>query len=284
MSSPASPAATNRSTGAVAPRSRRPRESLSPSSRAISTDSAGSPSFSTTIRSRTAWPIPGARSGARRVAERDGPPPVPLSDRPSVGAPTEDSVRSPDAVSSVSRPDPLSAASSDRLRSEPRALDEAVSDGSPVESPEAVDWSEVVVSPDSVDYAADLFKYTDGGAVEDLTVYYVAATQAQLKLKKVAPGGSNSETLVEHDTALTNRRDPNRDGLTFQFNQSPLQGTIPKDWRLEWTIDGPYGAGYDPDADPVPVNFLVSVPINRAQVAEVEGLGSAVGDDTSDRV
>ena len=141
-----------------------------------------------------------------------------------------------------------------------------------------------IVSPDSVDYAADLFKYTDGGAVEDLTVYYVAATQAQLKLKKVAPGGSNSETLVEHDTALTNRRDPNRDGLTFQFNQSPLQGTIPKDWRLEWTIDGPYGAGYDPDADPVPVNFLVSVPINRAQVAEVEGLGSAVGDDTSDRV
>jgi len=139
-------------------------------------------------------------------------------------------------------------------------------------------------SPDSVDYANDSFDYTDGGAAEDLTVYYVAATQAQLKLMKVAPGGSNKETLVEHDAALINRRDPNRDPLTFEFNQSKLQATVPKDWRLEWTIDGPFSAGFDPDTDPVPVNFLVSVPINRASVAEVDGLGSAVSNDSSDRV
>ncbi|UXF51024.1 MAG: hypothetical protein HQRvContig05_34 [Haloquadratum phage sp.] len=140
------------------------------------------------------------------------------------------------------------------------------------------------VSEDSVDYDADSFAYTDGGSTEDLTVYYVAATQAQVKLRKVAPGGSNSETLVEHDAALINRRDPNRDPLEFNLDASPLQATVPKDWRLEWTVTGPFSAGWDPDTDPAPVNFLVSVPINRAQVAEVEGLASAVSADTSDRV
>lgn len=138
--------------------------------------------------------------------------------------------------------------------------------------------------PDSVDYAADSFDYTDDGTTQDLDVFYVTATQAQLKLRKVAPSGSNSETLIEHDAALINRRDPNRDPLEFQLNDSPLQGTVPKDWRLEWTIDGPFSAGFDPDTDPVPINFLVSVPINRAQVAEVDGLASAVSADTSDRV
>lgn len=140
------------------------------------------------------------------------------------------------------------------------------------------------VSEDSVDYDADSFAYTDDGTTQDLTVYYVAATQAQVKLRKVAPGGSNSETLVEHDAALINRRDPNRDPLEFTLDASPLQATVPKDWRLEWTVNGPFSAGWDPDTDPAPVNFLVSVPINRAQVAEVEGLASAVSADTSDRV
>ena len=140
------------------------------------------------------------------------------------------------------------------------------------------------VSPDAVDYGADSFDYTDGGAQEDLTVFYVAVTQAQVKLRKVAPGGSNSETLVEHDTALINRRDPNRDPLEFSLTASPLQRLVPKDWRLEWTVKGPFSAGWDPDTDPVPVNFLVSVPINRARTAEVEGLAAAVSDDTSDRV
>jgi len=140
------------------------------------------------------------------------------------------------------------------------------------------------VQPDSVDYAGDSFDYTDGGAAEDLTVYYVAATQAQIKLKKVAPGGSNSETLVEHDAALINRRDPNSDPLEFELTMSPLQGTVPKDWHLKWTVKGPFNAGWDPETDPAPVNFLVSVPINRATVSEVEGLSTAVSQDTSDRV
>ena len=140
------------------------------------------------------------------------------------------------------------------------------------------------VTVDAVDYAGDSFDYSDDGTTQDLTVYYVAATQASVKVKKVAPGGSNSETLVEHDAALINRRDPNKDPLEFQLTQSPLQGTIPKDYRLEVTIDGPYSSGRDPDVDPVPSNLLVSIPINRATVAEVEGLSSAVARDTSDRV
>ncbi|MUW13919.1 hypothetical protein GJ633_04025 [Halorubrum sp. CBA1125] len=140
------------------------------------------------------------------------------------------------------------------------------------------------VQPDSIDYANDAIDYTDSGAQEDLVVYYVPATQAQVKLRKVGPGGSNSETLIEHDAALINRREPNRDPLEIPPMQSPLQGTVPKDWRLTWTVDGPFNAGRDPDNDPVPVNMLVSVPINRAQVAEVEGLSTAVSQDTSDRV
>ncbi|WP_144901359.1 hypothetical protein [Halobellus captivus] len=141
-----------------------------------------------------------------------------------------------------------------------------------------------ITQPDSIDYANDSFDYTDDGTNQDLTVYYVAATQASVKLKKVAPGGSNSESLVEHDAALINRRDPNRDPNTFSFNASPLQGTVPKNWSLQWTVDGPFNAGRDPATDPAPVNMLVSVPINRSTVSDIKGLASEVSEDSSDRV
>ena len=138
--------------------------------------------------------------------------------------------------------------------------------------------------PDSVDYTADSFDYSSPNTDSTLTVYYVAATQATLKLKKVGPGGSNSETLVQHDIGIINRRDPNRDPLEFNLNLSPLQGTVPTDWSLEWRISGPFNSGWDPENDPTPVNFLVSLPINRANVSEVEGLASEVSRDTSERV
>lgn len=140
------------------------------------------------------------------------------------------------------------------------------------------------VSPDSIDYAADSFDYTDADTGSDLTVYYVAQTQANLKLKKVGPGGSNGETLVRHDAGLLNRRDPNRDPLSFEMDASPLQAVVPKDYTLKWTIDGSYSAGWDPDTDPEPVNLIVSMPINRAQVEQVDGLASAVAVDSSERV
>lgn len=140
------------------------------------------------------------------------------------------------------------------------------------------------VSPDSIDYAGDSFDYTDDGAQQDLTVYYVAQTQANLKLKKVGPGGSNGETLVRHDAGLVNRRDPNRDPLTFELDASALQAVVPADYTLKWTIEGPYSAGWDPDTDPEPVNLIVSVPVNRAQVEQVDGLASAVAVDSSERV
>jgi len=140
------------------------------------------------------------------------------------------------------------------------------------------------VQPDSVDYGADSFDYTDDGTDNSITAYYVAATQAQIKLKKVGPGGSTSETLVEHDAALINQRDPDRDPLTFDLNASPLQAVIPSDWSLEWTVTGPFNAGYDPDNDPTPVNFLVSIPIRRAAPSEIPNLGSHVRRDSSQRV
>jgi hypothetical protein len=139
------------------------------------------------------------------------------------------------------------------------------------------------VSADSIDYANDTFDYTDNGTGNDLTAYYVVATQAAVKIRKVAPGDSNSETLVEHDAALINRRDPNKDPLVFDLNASQLQRTVPRDWKLQITIRGPFDAGRDPDTDPAPVNALVQIPINRADVAEVDGLAAAVNTDTARR-
>lgn len=139
------------------------------------------------------------------------------------------------------------------------------------------------VTLDAVDYAADTFDFTDSGSNNDLTVYYVSDVQASVKVKKVGPGGSISETLVRHDASLINQRDPNRDPLEVDLGKSPVQGTIPTDWSLEVTISGPYNSGFS-DSDPTPENFLVSFPVERAQTSEVDGLGSFVRSDSSQRV
>jgi len=139
------------------------------------------------------------------------------------------------------------------------------------------------VAPDSVDYDAGTVDY-QAAADATLTVYYVPQAQATVKLKKVAPGGSNSETLIQHDAGIINRRDPNRDPLVVNLDASPLQATVPSDWRLQWTISGSWSSGWDPDTDPEPTNWLVSLPIARASVDSVDGLDGAVRDDTSRRV
>jgi len=141
-----------------------------------------------------------------------------------------------------------------------------------------------LVEPDAVDYANGTFDYTDADTGSDLTAYYVSKAQANLKLKKVGPGGSNGETLVRHDAGLLNRRDPNRDPLTFELTASPLQSVVPADYTLKWTISGPYAAGWDPETDPEPVSLLVSLPIARAAVEQIDGLASAVALDSSERV
>jgi len=139
------------------------------------------------------------------------------------------------------------------------------------------------VAPDSVDYSNDSFDFTDPDTNSTLTYYHVTDQQASLKIKKVGPGGSVSETLVRHDAALINQRDPNRDPLEFDLNASPVQGTIPKDWSLEVTLSGPFNSGWS-DSDPAPENFLVSMPIERSETTDVEGLGSYVRSDSSRRV
>lgn len=140
------------------------------------------------------------------------------------------------------------------------------------------------VAEDSIDYANDSFDYTDDGTNNTLTVYYVTATQAAWELQKVGPGGTPDETLVSHDGALVARRDPNRDPLEFDLRASPLQPVVPSDFKLQVTVDGPYSAGWDPATDPAPINFLVSIPIQRAKVSEVPGLPEAVRTDSSERV
>jgi len=139
------------------------------------------------------------------------------------------------------------------------------------------------VAPDAVDYDAGTVDY-QAAADATLTVYYVPRAQGVVRLKKVAPGGSNSETILQHDAGMINRRDPNRDPLEVETIPNTLQATIPSDWRLRWTIDADWSSGWDPDADPTPTNWLVSLPISRSVVDSIDGLDAAVRNDSSRRV
>ena len=60
--------------------------------------------------------------------------------------------------------------------------------------------------------------------------------------------------------------------------QYKFWGTDPVGWE-----DDPNRV-WDPATDPAPINFLVSVPIQRATVSEVPGLPEAVRTDSSERV
>lgn len=140
------------------------------------------------------------------------------------------------------------------------------------------------IKPDSVDFGTDDVTISDSGSNSDVRVYYVSAEQASVKLRKVAPGGTTSESLVEFDAALSNRRDPNRDPRRFALNDSQLQPVFPRDYRLQWTIDGPFNAGYDESSDPTPVNNLISIPIQRSSVSRIDGLSSLVNRDMADRI
>lgn len=139
------------------------------------------------------------------------------------------------------------------------------------------------ISADSVDFANNEITVTDSTANSTLTTYYVSGEQASVKLRKVSPGGTTSESLVEFDAGLSNRRDPNRDPRRFSLNQSALQPVFARDFRLEWSIDGPYSAGADP-SDPTPVNNLITVPIHRAGVSRIDGLSTALNKDMADRI
>ncbi len=145
-----------------------------------------------------------------------------------------------------------------------------------------IDGSET--TPDNIDFANDSVDLTDSGSNSDVTIYYVSGAQASVKLKKVAPGGTTAETLFEYDSGLSNLRDPNRDPRRINLQQSEVQSVVPTDYRLQWTINGPFSAGRDESTDPEPVNNLISLPIRRAQVSEIQGLAQVVNRDMADRI
>jgi len=197
---------------------------------------------------------------------------------------------------------PISLRNGARYRLVPVVRESFTTDGSSGDTDETINLSNNLIDSDvsddvvayvdgtrtsvnATDYAANSIDIDDQATTDSAgTVYYVAAEQAQVKIKKVGPGGSVSETLVEHDAALINQRDPNRDPLRFSLDASPWQATIPSNWKLQVTVNGPVNAGWDPDTDPTPANLLVSMPIERSTVSEVDGLGSVVRTDTSQRV
>jgi hypothetical protein len=132
------------------------------------------------------------------------------------------------------------------------------------------------------DYGNNTVDVADEGTTNaEGVVYYAVGAQASVKLRKVGPGGSNSETLIEHDASLLNNRDPNRDPLRFNLNASELQPVIPTDWSLVLNVSGPFPVGIE---DPEAVNLLVSLPIRRSRQSEIEGLAGAVRRDSAGRI
>jgi hypothetical protein len=136
-----------------------------------------------------------------------------------------------------------------------------------------------VASADSVDYAGDSFDYTDGGSVEDLTVYYTAGDQARLEIQKVAPNGTPAP-LWSEDVGMVHRRDQAKDPLEFDFSD-PFEAVVPTDFTIEVYVDAPYTAtlvGQDGDGgnDVEPAtNALLDVPIIGAP-GKIAGAGEVV--------
>lgn len=133
---------------------------------------------------------------------------------------------------------------------------------------------------DSVDYANNTVTVTPANADATLHIFYVAADQATLEVRKTAPNGVH-ETLAEYDVGLINQRNQNKKPLEFEADHR-LQGVIPTDWTLDFYVDAPYAVswGVDTDNDGVdeaePTNQLVSVPIRRSEQDIPNGIKDVV--------
>lgn len=142
------------------------------------------------------------------------------------------------------------------------------------------------VSPDAVNYSGDSFDYTDGGAAEDLAVYYAAGDQAVITIRKESPSGVHEE-LWTGDVGLIHRRDNAQDPITLGLNLSVWQRYIPTNWSLEVYINAPYTVAWAKDSnndgseDPA-TNALLSVPHFRSS-SSIEGLDAVVRADAAQR-
>ncbi|USZ73239.1 hypothetical protein [Natronosalvus halobius] len=203
-------------------------------------------------------------------------------------------------VASFRAPNPLVLRSDRPIRVVITAFDSFTTDGSGnsqtfelshdlVESPQSQDLiifaDGARVKPDAVDYDADSFDYTDGGAGEDLAVYYISGADCEIEIEKQAPSsqGSVSERVFEEPLSLLHQRDQDEQPRYFELGASPLQAVVPRKWRLNVYADGEYGATWDDETTGTSArNAVLSLPYKQGR-GEVNGLGRAVAHDTVNR-
>lgn len=138
-------------------------------------------------------------------------------------------------------------------------------------------------SADSVDYDADEFTYTDGGAAEDLDVFYVARDPVQVEIEKSAPRaqGNVEEVMFDDVTSMLHERDQNRDPPMMEFDRE-LEPVVPRNWTVEIYSEGDTELAWEDDGGNVEaINAVVSIPITRGN-SSIEGLGHAVKQDIID--
>jgi len=159
-----------------------------------------------------------------------------------------------------------------------------------VQSPTSVDlilYSDgAIATADSIDYANDTFDYTDGGAAEDLAVYYLSDDDADLEIERQAPKtvGNVSDRVFDSPMALMHQRDQDEQPRTFEVNDGPLARVVPTDWTINVYIDAEYTTKFEDSANggTEAVNGLLSVPYKQGH-REVDGLGKAVARNIVDR-
>lgn len=137
------------------------------------------------------------------------------------------------------------------------------------------------LSIDSVDYAANTVTVTPANASSTIGFFYASGEQAQVEIRKEAPGNKAHRDLFVGDLSILHMRDHGKEPLTFDFSaDDPLAPIVPKDWSLKVYVDAPYPAYWAADVggdgnEEQAINALVGIDY-RAAVDTIEGLPSAV--------
>lgn len=133
-----------------------------------------------------------------------------------------------------------------------------------------------IESTATVDYSANSITFDDDGSNNTLHVYYLVGDQAPVEIRKVAPKNFQEE-MISADASLANMRDQYKDPITFDPKHD-LQGIVPKDWKVQVTIDSAYAINWEDDADGTEAtNMALDLPIRKAG-RNIEGLEQAVKD------
>lgn len=136
------------------------------------------------------------------------------------------------------------------------------------------------VRADDVRVDADEVDYTDGGAAEDLDVFYVARDPVEITIKKSAPsaGTDISQRVFDAPTSMLHERNQHKKAPEFDFDEDEdLAPIVPSEWTIDIYADGPIAL--DQEAGDVEgVNALLSLPVRRSSET-IEGLSSAVKQD-----